>query len=165
VPTERRNRLMQGLMALVPRPGNWRDWRQGLDMATNFAIPGDWWNSQERRLNNPLEAFGLNQLFGNGHQPTSPLPTYLDPATAGAPAAPQPWQAPQQPGQLPQGQGPLMSHTAQRPRNIRPGGGQVIAEGVAAQNMAEGMRDNNLGRDSGQAAREAMQRMFRGSIE
>jgi hypothetical protein len=160
VPTERRNRLMQGLMALVPRPGNWRDWRQQLDMATNTLIPGDWYNSRERRWNNPLEAFGLNQLFNGGHQPTSPLPGWMDPNGPGAPVPPNPqWNG--VPGQQPQGQGPLMAYQSPRPRNIRPGGGQVIAEGVAAQNMLADMRTNNL--VDGSAARRAMDQMFRGS--
>lgn len=161
MPTERRNRLMQGLMTLLPRPGNWRDWRQGLDMATNSVIPGDWYNSETRRWNNPLQAFGLDELFGGGRPPTSPLPTYLDPATAGPQPPPAPWSAATVPGEMPQGQGPLMSHQRPRPRNIRPGGGQVIAEGQAAQDMVEGMREST-NEQLNRQARELDRRMWRG---
>jgi hypothetical protein len=162
--TERRNRLMQGLMAVVPKPGNFRDWRQMLDMGTNFlGIPGDWYNSQTQQWNNPLEAFGLNQLFGGGHQPTAPLPTGLNPNVPGAATQPGPntWSQGQVPGQQPQGNGPLMSYQTPRPRNIRPGGGQVLAEGAAAQRMVEGMRGNSVRSIADQAA-EAHDRMYAG---
>jgi hypothetical protein len=163
MPEQRNNgRFRQFLMGLLPNPGNWTDWRQGLDMATNTIIPGDWYNSETRRFNNPLQAFGLDELFGGGRSPTSPLPTYLDPNTPGAPTQPGPnpqWNG--TPGQQPQGQGPLMAYQAPRPRNIRPGGGQVIAEGRDAQNMVEGMRGTNASRDASQA-RRMIERMYAG---
>jgi hypothetical protein len=155
-------RALNGLMGMLPRPGNVRDWRQIVDMATNTIIPGDWWNSQERRMNGPLEAFGLHELFRGGVQPTGTPPTYLDPNTPGAPTTPGPnpqWNG--APGQQPQGQGALMGYQAPRPRNIRPGGGQVIAEGQDAQNMVEGMRESSTGQLNRQA-QEIYRRMYRG---
>jgi hypothetical protein len=154
-------RALNGLMGLIPKPGNFRDWRQMVDMASNFVVPGDWWNSQQQRMNGPLEAFGLHELFGGGTQPTSPLPTGLNPNVPGAATRPGPntWSQGMVPGQQPQGNGPLMAYQAPRPRNIRPGGGSVIAEGRDAQNMLEGMRSNDLGA----AARQAMRDMYRGA--
>lgn len=151
-------RTLNGLMGMLPRPGNFRDPMQMLDMASNFVVPGDWWNSQERRFNNPLEAFGLNELFRGGTQPTSPPPTYLDPATAGSPAPPN--YQPAIPGEQPQGQGPLMAYQRPRPRNIRPGGGQVIAEGRDAQDMVESM--TNPTTQLNQQARDIYRQMYRG---
>jgi 6-phosphogluconolactonase (cycloisomerase 2 family) len=54
-----------------------------------------------------------------------------------------------------------MGYQAPRPRNIRPGGGQVIAEGQDAQNMVEGMRESSTGQLNRQA-QEIYRRMYRG---
>jgi hypothetical protein len=140
-------RAVSGIRNAIPGTQN-HDWRQTVDAATQGVLPLDFFNSQERRWNTPLEWFGLG-----GNRAGAPLPDWLQPGAAST--QPEGWAAPTLPGTLPQGQGPLMSHQNQ-PSRFAPGraspssgagrmGGQTIAEGDAAVSMARGFAGTGLG--------------------
>lgn len=145
------NRSVSGIRNAIPGTSG-HSWQQTVDAATQGVLPLDFYNSQERRWNTPLEWFGLG-----GNRAGQPLPEWLQPGAASA--QPEGWAAPTLPGTLPQGQGPLMSHQNQ-PSRWAPGraspssgagrmGGQTIAEGQAAVDMARGFAGTGLGGGSG----------------
>lgn len=141
----------RGLMGMVPRPGNWRDWRQAFDVLSNPWLHGDWYNSNEGRWNNPAEAFGLDRalggimgLFNRAGQPAN---EFL--RGTGQPDGSGEYTGPGSPGWVPTPfdaeatrPGPRLPMSS-RGGNGRGGsaGSRVVMTGDAARSAVEGMRD------------------------
>lgn len=138
-------------MGLVPRPGNWRNWRQAFDVLSNPWLPGDWYNSQEGRWNNPAEAFGLGSaldgimgLFNRAGQPAN---EFLR-GTGQAPGSGE-YTGPGSPGWEPRPFDAEATRPGPRlPMNTRGGNGRggsagsrTVLQDDAARNAFEGLRE------------------------
>jgi hypothetical protein len=139
-----------------------RDWRQTLDVATNSIIPGDWYDSQTRRWQNPLTGrdFGAprtqpGQPVQPGQVPSNQMPGAPDPS-GGLPALPN-HTDPNQVGPPTHLAGrtpmPRLPATPAGPRGVNRGnhtiaqGPSAVAFGQGIYNANSGIRSSSYGRD------------------
>ena len=177
--TERQRGLMGGRLDFrnsryrFLRPlGDMGNWRQAADVISERIVPIDFYNSPENRWStlgemarSAIPFAGLfSGLFGGNRG--QPIPGWMQP---GAPMlGPEPYNGPGAPGWQPSvpgveespfnGSGPQRAFQRQKPRGVGVRGGQVLAEGPAAQRMVEGMQASARDAAMQEAQRQWQQR-------